>query len=221
MACPLLYERLKSKLGRENCQLADLIKEAPLRLGLASFMWENLNLAASMAGCSPNLNEFNISVPGRFEILEYEGRKVILDYAHTPDACEKLLFEVRKTFPQSKVFTVLGCGGDRDRGKRNLMGGVAGKLSDYLIITSDNPRSEDPLAIIKDIENGVQAFARRESIVSRKDAIVRLIRLMEADCSAIGVVLGKGDEEYQEINGTRHIFSDRDEIYKEWKGAGR
>lgn len=145
-------------------------------------------------------------VPGRTE--RYGGGNlplVIVDYAHTPDALEKVLESLRAAADnKSRLFCVFGCGGDRDRGKRPLMGEVASRNADHLIITSDNPRSEDPAVIIAQIAKGVHGG--HEQIIDRRQAIQKA--LAEARRGDIVLVAGKGHEQYQEICGVRRRYSD-------------
>ena len=132
---------------------------------------------------------------------------VVVDYAHTPDALEKMLLTLREIIGASNQFRltcVFGCGGDRDRGKRAIMGGIASRYADALVITSDNPRCEDPLAIIADILEGVsQNFSVVES---RARAVNGAI--LSARPGDIVLIAGKGHEPYQEIKGVRHRYSD-------------
>ncbi len=153
---------------------------------------------------------------GRFENLKAKnGVVAIVDYAHTPDAVENVLEtinELRQAGQQ--VFTVLGCGGDRDRTKRPEMAEVACRLSDKVILTSDNPRSEDPAAIIKEMEAGVPADKKKNvfSITDRREAIRAAFHLaQEGD---VILVAGKGHEKYQEINGVKNHFDDKEELIK-------
>ncbi|MBO9593399.1 MAG: UDP-N-acetylmuramoyl-L-alanyl-D-glutamate--2,6-diaminopimelate ligase [Niabella sp.] len=150
---------------------------------------------------------------GRFEYLVSPNENVIgiVDYAHTPDALLNVLATIkklRKGFEQ--VITVVGCGGNRDKTKRPVMAEVACEYSDKIIFTSDNPRNEDPQEIIKDMEAGVPAGARRKclSITDRREAIKTAISL--ANPSDIVLVAGKGHETYQEVNGVRNHFDDRE-----------
>jgi len=146
-------------------------------------------------------------VPGRLERVEglQTNYRVFVDYAHTPDAVRNVLETVRSLEPK-RLITVIGCGGDRDRGKRPLMAQAAEKASDYVILTSDNPRTEDPQQILRDAETGFHG-TRRETVEDRKAAIGRAIDLAgERD---IVVIAGKGHETYQEVNGVRHEFDDR------------
>ena len=152
---------------------------------------------------------------GRFDYLLSTQDKVIaiVDYAHTPDALLNVLATIRKLKKGfEKVITVVGCGGDRDKTKRPIMAEVACEHSDKVIFTSDNPRSEDPAQIIKDMEAGVGAAARRKyiSIVDRKEAIKTAISL--ASKEDIILVAGKGHEKYQEIKGVKNHFDDKEVV---------
>jgi len=150
------------------------------------------------------------AVPGRMQRLGDAAQPtVIVDYAHTPDALEKVLLALRETSTGSggNLICVFGCGGDRDRGKRAMMGLVAEKFSDLCIVTSDNPRSEDPQRIIAEIVGGM-TVGNHEVIVDRAAAIEHAIGLaLQRDTV---LVAGKGHEDYQEIGGVRHPFSDTD-----------
>ncbi len=147
-------------------------------------------------------------VPGRFEVIESGDKKVIIDYSHTTDSLRQALLAVNNLNSDNrKVYTVFGCGGDRDKTKRPEMGSVADELSDEIIITSDNPRTEDPLAIIEDIKTGVK---RENAVVlpDRDEAIKHAI--CESESDAVILIAGKGHETYQEINGIRNHFSDKE-----------
>jgi UDP-N-acetylmuramyl-tripeptide synthetase len=128
---------------------------------------------------------------------------VVIDYAHTPDALEKVLSTLREQHP-ARLVCVFGCGGDRDTGKRPLMAGIASKLADQVVVTSDNPRSEDPHAIIQDIIAGMTAPF--ENVLDRETAIQTAIQSSKA--GDIVLVAGKGHEDYQEIAGIKYPFSD-------------
>lgn len=150
-------------------------------------------------------------VPGRMESVgSRDGATLFVDYAHTPDAIENACAAVRELHPK-RLITVFGCGGDRDRTKRPLMGKAAAAGSDLCIITSDNPRSEDPEAIIRDIEKGMLG-KRYESIPDRMTAIQTAVNISEA--GDVILVAGKGHETYQEISGNRMDFDDRRAGYK-------
>ena len=144
---------------------------------------------------------------GRFQKVD-SGQEflAIIDFAHTQDAIERLIYTAR-CLSKGKIITVFGCGGDRDRGKRPVMGALATRLSDMVIITSDNPRSEKPEEIIKEIEAGA---VRKNYLVEpdRKEAIKRAV-LMAGEGDIV-LIAGKGHETYQEISGERYAFNDRE-----------
>ena len=148
-------------------------------------------------------------VPGRLERI-YERPTVLRDYAHTPDALERALMAVRP-FAERRLIVVFGCGGDRDRGKRPQMGGIAERLADHAIVTSDNPRTEDPDRIIDDIEAGMRG-TNHERITDRHDAIARALTIAAPD--DVVVLAGKGHETYQ-IRGTIAYPFDEREIVRE------
>ena len=142
-------------------------------------------------------------VPGRMERV-HDQPSVIRDYAHTPDALKRCLTAVRESM-DGRIIVVFGCGGDRDRDKRAPMGAIAAELADVIIATSDNPRTEDPDAILDDIAEGLRGHAYLR-IVNRKDAIARALQMAESnDCV---VLAGKGHETYQEIAGQRFDFDE-------------
>jgi len=156
---------------------------------------------------------------GRFEYIIGANKVIgIVDYAHTPDAVQNVLstiHDIRKG--NEKVITVIGCGGDRDKTKRPIMAKVACEWSDKVILTSDNPRSEDPARIIKDMEAGVDAAFKRYtlSIVDRREAIKTACHL--AKPGDIILIAGKGHEKYQEINGVKNHFDDMEELVNQFK----
>ncbi|MEO6053293.1 MAG: UDP-N-acetylmuramoyl-L-alanyl-D-glutamate--2,6-diaminopimelate ligase [Chthoniobacterales bacterium] len=144
-------------------------------------------------------------VPGRLErVATSRAFQVYVDYAHTPDALESALKTLRLMSPR-KIITVFGCGGDRDRGKRPLMGQAAEKNSDWCVVTSDNPRTEDPEQILKEILTGMPG-KNHETVIDRKEAIRRAVDL--AARGDIVLIAGKGHETYQEINGRTIPFND-------------
>ncbi|MBX7244603.1 MAG: UDP-N-acetylmuramoyl-L-alanyl-D-glutamate--2,6-diaminopimelate ligase [Candidatus Sumerlaeaceae bacterium] len=151
-------------------------------------------------------------VPGRFEPV-HAGQDflVVVDYAHTPDALERVLLNAR-TMTSSRIITVFGCGGDRDNTKRPKMGAIAGNLSNHVILTNDNPRTEDPASIAAMALDGIKASSiapeQVEVVLDRRDAIGRAIALASTgDCV---VIAGKGHEDYQEIGKERFHFDDRE-----------
>lgn len=157
----------------------------------------------------------NLKAPeGRFDyVMGKQGVAGIVDYAHTPDALEKVLQTIDKLRTgNEKIITVVGCGGDRDKTKRPLMAKVACNYSQQILLTSDNPRTEEPEAILFDMEQGVPPYAVRATLViaDRKQAIRTACRL--AKQGDIVLVAGKGHEKYQEINGVKHPFDDKEEL---------
>ncbi len=161
---------------------------------------------------------------GRFDYVVSATDKIIaiVDYAHTPDALLNVLATVKKLKKGfEKIITVVGCGGDRDKTKRPVMGEAACEHSDKVIFTSDNPRSEDPAQIIKDMEAGVSAAAKRKyiSIVDRREAIKTAIVL--ANKEDIVLIAGKGHEKYQEIKGVKNHFDDKEVVKEVFDMLGR
>lgn len=131
----------------------------------------------------------------------------MIDYAHSPESLENILNAV-KSYTRGKVICVFGCGGDRDSGKREVMGEISGRIADYTIITSDNPRTEDPQKIVEQIEVGIKKTKGKYTIiVDRIEAIKKAIKM--ADKKDIVVLAGKGHEPYQEINGVKYPFDER------------
>lgn len=157
------------------------------------------------------------SVPGRFEAVDTgdSGISVIVDYAHTPDGLENILTSIN-TFKKGKLISVFGCGGNRDAVKRPIMGAIAGRLSDYMVLTSDNPRFEEPEDIIDQIEKGLENPCRYVRIADRFLAIKHALSV--AQKGDVIAICGKGDEDYQEIKGVKHHFSDREAVEKIVKG---
>ena len=135
---------------------------------------------------------------------------VIIDYAHTPDALENILTAARD-FTPGRLICLFGCGGDRDRTKRPIMGEIAASLADFVVITSDNPRTEPPGAIIADILEGVGADAAPHVVIPDRRAAIRCA-LDRAEPGDVVVLAGKGHETYQEIDGVQHHFDEREEV---------
>lgn len=154
------------------------------------------------------------AVCGRMQPVPNQADNVtaIVDYAHTPDALEQVLLALRAHIPDSQLWVVFGCGGDRDRGKRPLMGAVAERLADRVVLTSDNPRSEDPAHILADIAAGMHSITHQE--ISRQAAIEWA--LSQAQSGDVVLVAGKGHEQYQEIKGVRTPFSDQ-QVIQTWR----
>ena len=149
-----------------------------------------------------------LAVPGRIELLDtHTPYRVILDYAHSPDALENILNAVRET-TKGRLIALFGCGGARDHSKRPIMGEIAGRLADYCILTSDNPRNEDPMDIIRAIETGIRTTRCPYTIIeNRRDAIRAALQM--AQPADVVVLAGKGHETYQEINGVKHPFDEK------------
>jgi UDP-N-acetylmuramoyl-L-alanyl-D-glutamate--2,6-diaminopimelate ligase len=193
---------------------------------------ENLLCAAGLAlglGIAPEAVARGLTgsrgAPGRLERIDARGVSFFVDYAHTDDALSRALGALRALSPR-RLLCVFGCGGDRDRGKRPLMGEVAGRLADLAVVTSDNPRTEDPAAIIEDILPGLaragaarlsSAAAKAEErgyvVESDRRAAIALAASLAREGDAV-LVAGKGHEDYQIVGTTRHPFSDREEARK-------
>ena len=149
-----------------------------------------------------------VRVPGRSELVDNKREiPIMIDYAHSPESLENILQAV-KSYTRGKVISVFGCGGDRDPGKRPIMGEISGRIADYTFITSDNPRTEDPQKIVDQIEEGIKKTkGNYKVIVDRKEAIKEAIKM--ATKRDIVVLAGKGHEPYQEINGVKYPFDER------------
>jgi UDP-N-acetylmuramoyl-L-alanyl-D-glutamate--2,6-diaminopimelate ligase len=189
---------------------------------------ENIAAAAATAwatGVPPDAIVAGIAAtappPGRVERIAGPGFTVVVDYAHTPDALERLLEALRPLTPGSLI-TVFGCGGDRDRTKRPLMGEAAGRRSDMVVLTSDNPRTEDPAAILADIEPGVRAAGMppvaalapgiRGYVVEPDRPTAIALAIGVAEPGDLVVVAGKGHEDYQIMGTVKHHLDDREEV---------
>ena len=155
------------------------------------------------------------SVNGRFEkIISKQGMIAIVDYAHTPDALKNVLETIKKINDNGLIITVVGCGGNRDKEKRPLMASIAASYSDQVVLTSDNPRDEDPKEILKQMRKGLDPTQRRKvlTIEDREEAIKTACTLAQA--KDIILIAGKGHENYQEIKGKKYPFDDK-KIVKE------
>lgn len=166
---------------------------------------------ATKLGCSAeNIKDalLEVRVPGRSELVNNsKDLTIMIDYAHSPESLENILNAV-KSYTRGRVISVFGCGGDRDTTKRPIMGEISGKIADFTIITSDNPRTEDPQTIVDEIETGIKKTkGKYVCIVDRIEAIKYAINM--ASKKDIIVLAGKGHEPYQEINGVKHPFDER------------
>ena len=147
-----------------------------------------------------------ISTPiGRMEIIKFNNNYIIIDYAHTPDAVLKIIKEVNECYHKN-IITIIGCGGNREKEKRPIMGEIASKYSNHVIFTNDNPRDEDEISILNDITINLRKN-NFEIIKDRKEAILKGIKLLDNN---VLLILGKGHEEYQIIKGIKYPFSDRE-----------
>lgn len=179
------------------------------------FQSENI-LAALAAGWAMGISPEGLQkaaaafegAPGRMETIANDrGIHILVDYAHTPEALSVVLDSIRELRPK-RLITVFGCGGGRDRGKRPLMGKIASQRSDVVVVTSDNPRREDPKKIVDEILTGIEPAAQTHSKVERKEAIALALELARpGDCVLIA---GKGHETTQEIGGEKRPFDDRE-----------
>lgn len=149
-----------------------------------------------------------VRVPGRSELVNNKLElTIMIDYAHSPESLQNIL-QATKSYTRGRVISVFGCGGDRDSGKRSIMGEISGKIADYTIVTSDNPRTEDPQKIVNQIEEGIKKTkGKYEVVVDRTEAIEKAIKM--ANKRDIIILAGKGHEPYQEINGVKHPFDER------------
>ncbi|NLU49518.1 MAG: UDP-N-acetylmuramoyl-L-alanyl-D-glutamate--2,6-diaminopimelate ligase, partial [Syntrophomonadaceae bacterium] len=160
-------------------------------------------------------------VPGRFESVACgQDFTVIVDYAHTPDGLKNIL-QTAQRMARGRIITVFGCGGDRDRGKRPLMGEIAARYSDFTIVTSDNPRTEEPMAIIEDILPGVNRVkdCSYAVVVDRREAIRQAVSMAAKD--DIVIIAGKGHETYQLVKGEVFPFDDREVAREFLRGRWR
>jgi UDP-N-acetylmuramoyl-L-alanyl-D-glutamate--2,6-diaminopimelate ligase len=187
-------------MGRFNAENSLIVIACLLSFGVSL-----TDAASALAQCKP--------APGRMEVLNADARNkptVVVDYAHTPDALAKALSAAREHCAGS-LWCVFGCGGDRDAGKRPVMGAIADELADQIIVTDDNPRSEDPQAITAAIVSGIKSHAVRV-IHDRGDAIATALK--EAQAIDVVLIAGKGHEDYQIYGQTRRSFSDRSEALR-------
>ncbi len=241
-SCSITADQVTSSLEGLSCRVKTPQGVIPIRSKLiGDFNLHNI-LAAVAVGIGMDVPLETLKsgvenlegVPGRFEKVRNEkGIHVIVDYAHTHDALEQVLLGLKRILERSsrkngKMITVFGCGGDRDRTKRPLMGEVVGRYSDLAILTSDNPRTEDPLAIIDEVEKGLKSASLKEHssdeinrwrlkkgyvrIPDRREAIRMAIRLAQPSDAVL--IAGKGHEDYQIIGKKKFPFDDRIEAKK-------
>lgn len=153
-----------------------------------------------------------LGISGRLERIESDKCRIYIDYAHTPDALKNALSTLKKTCENNgKLICVFGCGGNRDQSKREMMGEIAGEFADFTVITSDNPRYEEPMDIICSIENGVLKKTKNYVLVSDRESAIEYA-LNFAGKNDTVLIAGKGSEKYQEILGIKHVYNDKDTI---------
>ncbi|MBU1100675.1 MAG: UDP-N-acetylmuramoyl-L-alanyl-D-glutamate--2,6-diaminopimelate ligase [Bacteroidetes bacterium] len=151
-------------------------------------------------------------IPGRMEVINRDDKYVLVDYSHTSDSLKQALGALQHiVHGERPIYTVFGCGGDRDKTKRPVMGKIATEMSDYAILTSDNPRTEDPLEIIEDVKKGIGVDTYSVN-ADREEAIKSAV--LESPGNAVVLIAGKGHEDYQEVNGVRTHFSDKEIVEK-------
>ena len=192
------------------------LEEMPISMHLTGmFNVYNALAAASLAmilGIDKNAIKEGLesirNVPGRVEVLDTDTPyKVILDYAHSPDALKNVLTTVR-AFTKSRLIALFGCGGDRDQGKRPIMGEIVGRLADFSILTSDNPRTEDPDAILRSIEVGMKKTKGEYVVIENRREAIRYALEMGREGDVI-ILAGKGNETYQDIMGVKRPFNEK------------
>lgn len=153
-------------------------------------------------------------VSGRINVIKLpNGASVVIDYAHTPDGLQNILSSVRKV-SNGKLFSVFGCGGNRDTTKRPIMGEISGKLADFSVLTSDNPRLEDPDSIIKDIESGISKISNQYICITDRVSAINYV-LKELSSGDVAVIAGKGAEDYLDIGGKKIHYSDYETVEQE------
>lgn len=196
----------------EKLEIEKVPSECPAFFKLAH-NWENLILAKALAcetlGRDLQVDWKSLHPPrGRFETLEWMDRLIVIDYAHTPDALAKILASTKESFPGRRLICVFGAGGDRDPTKRPVMGKLASEHADLVVVTSDNPRSEEPQSIVDQVLKGVSLKDKLLfSDPDRRRAIERTLECSHAQ--DIIVIAGKGHETYQEVKGVKHPFDDK------------
>jgi UDP-N-acetylmuramoyl-L-alanyl-D-glutamate--2,6-diaminopimelate ligase len=155
------------------------------------------------------------AAPGRFQYMHGKGITAIVDYAHTPDALQNVIDTINEVRDKRQnLIVVVGCGGDRDPLKRPIMARIAATGSDHLVLTSDNPRTEDPEKILDSMEEGLDAEQRSKTVrISDRRQAIKTATMMAHEGDII-LIAGKGHETYQEINNIKHHFDDREEIGK-------
>ena len=200
------YVDFKVKIGTKNERIKTCIPGRFSVYNSLAAICVGQKLGANAGQIKEALEE--VRVPGRSELINNKkDLTIMIDYAHSPESLENILNAV-KSYTRGKVICVFGCGGDRDTAKRPIMGEISGRIADFTIITSDNPRTEEPEKIVEQIEEGIKKTKGKYTvIVDRIEAIKEAIKM--ADKKDIVVLAGKGHEPYQEINGVKYPFDER------------
>ena len=200
------YVDFKVKIGTKNERIKTCIPGRFSVYNSLAAICVGQKLGANAGQIKEALEE--VRVPGRSELINNKkDLTIMIDYAHSPESLENILNAV-KSYTRGKVICVFGCGGDRDTAKRPIMGEISGRIADFTFITSDNPRTEDPEEIVKEIEEGIKKTkGNYKVVVDRKEAIKEAINM--ANKLDIIVLAGKGHEPYQEINGKKYPFDER------------
>ena len=200
------YVDFKVKIGIKNERIKTCIPGRFSVYNSLAAICVGQKLGANAGQIKEALEE--VRVPGRSELINNKkDLTIMIDYAHSPESLENILNAV-KSYTRGKVICVFGCGGDRDTAKRPIMGEISGRIADFTIITSDNPRTEEPEKIVEQIEEGIKKTKGKYIvIVDRIEAIKEAIKM--ADKKDIVVLAGKGHEPYQEINGVKYPFDER------------
>ena len=209
---PSTQLELREKILRNNIEVSKLELKSQNPFLQVQYNRDNLEVAVNLLKNYINTHKFNfdriLAPPGRFNIIEYKSSYIIIDFAHTADALESISFELTKSFPDKKLKVLFGCGGDRDKTKRPLMAQAAQKYASFVYLTSDNPRFEEPEAIIEDAAKG---FTNTNflKIVDRKEAIARAIKDLRDD---VLLIAGKGHENYIDEMGVKRDYSDSNTV---------
>ena len=200
------YVDFKVKIGTKNERIKTCIPGRFSVYNSLAAICVGQKLGANAGQIKEALEE--VRVPGRSELINNKKElTIMIDYAHSPESLENILNAV-KSYTRGKAICVFGCGGDRDTSKRPIMGEISGRIADFTIITSDNPRTEEPEKIVEQIEEGIKKTKGKYTvIVDRIEAIKEAIKM--ADKKDIVVLAGKGHEPYQEINGVKYPFDER------------
>ena len=201
------------KIGNENTQInTKLIGKFNIYNAISSALaCSELGVDLKTIKCGLETMDF---VPGRINVIKLaNGANVVIDYAHTPDSLQNILESVREV-SAGKLFCVFGCGGNRDRTKRHIMGKISGKIADFTIITSDNPRFEQPEAIINDIKKGICEVTKQYLCITERTMAINYV-LRKLKPNDVAVIAGKGAENYLDIGGKKIHYSDFETVEKE------